>query len=309
MGQSARYQFTTADRGGNNHRLFIRWAFCQSRGGSCPKHHIRRNVCFLRWPRKGRSREAAETKREGSHGRNHRLAFFSFKHPLHQPPPDLSFTPCRLSSRPMERSCTRSFPPFHVGSERMRFYLRFSLFKVSAPFPVLLVDTVFYSVGCTIGSLINISIQYNKIIKYYIKLIKIYIDIYHFNLYGQEILKFNSFLHDMRRKDFLDQLQQRVSEERAREIHLDQDDRTRRPSPRREKGDDRWTLRHALYTGPTCTRKASNSSSNHQLPIRRLDSWKHGSQSKISGSDMAPPPSPYMATSRAYTRLLRKRER
>lgn len=113
MGQSAWYQFTTADRSGNNHRLFIRrWAFCQSRGGSCPKHHIRRNVCLLRWPRKGGPREAAETKREGSHDRNHRLAFFSFKHPLHQPPPDLSSIPCRLSSRSKECSCTRSFPLF-----------------------------------------------------------------------------------------------------------------------------------------------------------------------------------------------------
>lgn len=81
--------------------------------------------------------------------------------------------------------------PFHVGSERMRFYPRFSLFKVSAPFPVLLVDTVFYSAGCTVGRFINIPIQYNTIVKYYIKLIKInilylyiiyHVYIYHFNL-------------------------------------------------------------------------------------------------------------------------------
>ncbi|KYQ52140.1 hypothetical protein ALC60_08755 [Trachymyrmex zeteki] len=49
---------------------------------------------------------------------------------------------------------------------------------------------------------------------------------------------------------------------------------------RSEKGDDRWTLRDQRATGIV----------------------------KISGPSMAPPPSPYMATSRAYTRLLRKRD-
>ncbi|XP_018340182.1 PREDICTED: uncharacterized protein LOC108747289 [Trachymyrmex septentrionalis] len=48
-------------------------------------------------------REVAKTKREGSYDRNHRFAFFSgFKHPLHQPLPDFSFTPCRLSLRHKE---------------------------------------------------------------------------------------------------------------------------------------------------------------------------------------------------------------
>lgn len=98
------------------------------------------------------------------------------------------------------------------------------------------------------------------------------------------------------------------------EIHLDQDDRTCRPSSRREKREGGWPVdvarpardRHCIPDPRARVR--GSSSSNHQLPIRRVDSWKHGSRSKISGPSMAPPPSPYMATSRAYTRLLRKRD-
>jgi len=67
---SKRYQFTTANRSGSNHRLFIRcWAFCQSRGGSYPKHHIRRNVCLLRWPRKGGSRGIARGGEDEARGK------------------------------------------------------------------------------------------------------------------------------------------------------------------------------------------------------------------------------------------------
>lgn len=80
---------------------------------------------------------------------------------------------------------------------------------------------------------------------------------------------------------------------------------------RSEKGDDRWTLRDQRDTHcipDPRARERGSSSSNHQLPIRRGDSWKHGSRSKISGPSMAPPPRPYMATSRAYTRLLWKRD-
>jgi len=90
-------------------------------------------------------REAAKTKREGSYDRNHRFAFFNgFKHPLHQPLPDFSFTPCRLSLRHKETFVHAFTSPFHVRSERMRlgmrFYpMRFSTFlKAFASFPVLL---------------------------------------------------------------------------------------------------------------------------------------------------------------------------
>ncbi|XP_011638226.1 uncharacterized protein LOC105427931 [Pogonomyrmex barbatus] len=65
---------------------------------------------------------AAGTKSEGSHDRNHRLAFFSgFKHPLHQPPPDLSSLPPAASARAQRNSRVRAFiSPFYIGSERMR---------------------------------------------------------------------------------------------------------------------------------------------------------------------------------------------
>lgn len=116
-----------------------------------------------------RETTVAGTERERSHDRNHRLAFFSgFKHPLHQPPPDLSFTPCRLSSRSKERARARVHFPFsrrkRKDVSRMRFYPGFSLtlLKVSARFPVLLVDVVFYSTDCTVGNSMN-TYGYNKI--------------------------------------------------------------------------------------------------------------------------------------------------
>lgn len=62
--------------------------------------------------------------------------------------------------------------------------------------------------------------------------------------------------------------------------------RTNRPSPRwraRRGMTDRWTLRHALYPSDPRARGDGGDPSNHQLPIRRVDSWKHGSRSKISG--------------------------
>lgn len=59
-----------------------------------------------------------------------------------------------------------------------------------------------------------------------------------------------------------------------------------------KKGDDQWT-RHALYrTHIHAYVRAGlgvTNSSNHQLPIRRVDSWKHGSRSKISGPGMGTP--------------------
>lgn len=316
MGQSAWYQFTTADRSGNNHRLFIRrWAFCQSRGGSCPKHHIRRNVCLLRWPRKGGPREAAETKREGSHDRNHRLAFFSFKHPLHQPPPDLSSIPCRLSSRSKECSCTRSFPLFTSEAKGC----------VSDVFlPAVLSDAFqslrfrFFSLtSCStlrVGNLINIHIQliYNKIMKYYIELIKIICIlgyVYHILIYRSRKLgsQFGNSRHATKRLSWSIMAACLEGRGIARYIwtrtigHVDllQDERRGMTGGR--------CATRIVYR--THVHARGSSSSNHQLPIRRVDSWKHGSRSKISGSDMALPPSPYMATSRAYTRLLRKWER
>lgn len=154
MGQSAWYQFTTADRGSNNHRYLYGVGLFVSCGVVLVLNITSAEMCASYADREKEDREGpreaavAETKREGSHDRNHRLAFFSFKHPLHQPPPDLSFTPCRLSSRSKERSWYTFISPFHVGSERMhlgcvsiRGFFFLTLFKVSAPFPVLLADS------------------------------------------------------------------------------------------------------------------------------------------------------------------------
>lgn len=60
--------------------------------GPCPKHHIRRGAssvdCVL--PRSRPTDEGnAAGKTEKERERNHRFTFSSFKHPLHQPPPDL----------------------------------------------------------------------------------------------------------------------------------------------------------------------------------------------------------------------------
>lgn len=99
--------------------------FLSVAGWLCPKHHIRRNVCFFLADRGKEDREgpggtaaaaaaaaATTTKRserEATTGTTASAFFSGFKHPLHQPPPDLPFTPCRLISRSKRR--TRSFPP------------------------------------------------------------------------------------------------------------------------------------------------------------------------------------------------------
>lgn len=133
--------------------VFIRrWAFCQLRGGSCPKHHIRRNVCLLRWPRKGGSRGTAK----GSGDRDETRG-----KPRQEPPP--RFLQLQTSAAPAATRSLYPLPPqfalkgtliytfispFHVGSERMhlggvstRGFFFLTLFKVSAPFPVLLANS------------------------------------------------------------------------------------------------------------------------------------------------------------------------
>lgn len=124
-------------------------------------------------------------------------------------------------------------------------------------------------------------------------------------------MAFNAqFLHDMQReRDFLDRLWPRVSPkgEGSRDTSGPGRSDTSAFSETRE-------ARRGMTGGRCATRivyrthvrARGSSSSNHQLPIRRVDSWKHGSRSKISGPGIAPPPSPYMATSRAYSRLLRR---
>jgi len=103
----------------------------------------------------------------------------------------------------------------------------------------------------------------------------------------------------------------RVSQrKRDHEIHLDQDHRTRRPSPRREKREGAWT------GGRCATRivhwthvRAREAAARRITSCRFAESTPGSTGSKISDPGMAPPPSPYMATSRAYSATSKKRER
>lgn len=101
--------------------------------------------------------------------------------------------------------------------------------------------------------------------------------------------------------------------ERDREIHLDQDDRTRLGLLRDERNERRG------MTGGRCATRIVRRTHVHarEAAARRITSCRFaestpgstGVDLKLAVPDMAPPPSPYMATLRAYTRLLRRRER
>lgn len=86
--------------------------------GLCPKHHIRRGASSADHvlPRSWLTDEGNVTgKTEKEHERNHRLTFSSFKHPLHQPPPDLVY----LSS-------ISPLTPSQRDTHSLLFLLRFS---------------------------------------------------------------------------------------------------------------------------------------------------------------------------------------
>lgn len=135
----ARYQFM-ANHGNNNHRrchLFIR-SFLTVLEQLCPKHHIRWDTSYMawcsRWPRKGGPEEpwsggsgGNEMKQERSRNRNYRLAFFgSFKHPLHQPLPDLLSLPSAALTYAQRRTFARLRTLFHI--ERSLIYILICIF-------------------------------------------------------------------------------------------------------------------------------------------------------------------------------------
>lgn len=99
---------------GTNHYLYGKTFL----SGLCPKHHIRRGASSADHvlPRSWLTDEGNVTgKTEKEHERNHRLTFSSFKHPLHQPPPDLVYLSSISPLTPSQRD-THSF----------LFFLRFS---------------------------------------------------------------------------------------------------------------------------------------------------------------------------------------
>lgn len=182
---SKRYQFTTANRSGSNHRLFIRcWAFCQSRGGSCPKHHIRRNVCFLRWPRKGGSRGTARGGEDEARGKLRQEPpprFLQWLQTSAAPAATRFFVyPLPPQFAPQRNARTRVHFPFSSeakGCVSIRGSRRFS--KPSLRFRFFY-DVVFSFTDCTVGNskLIYIDINIVQLKNMYRYLLCVYLCIY-----------------------------------------------------------------------------------------------------------------------------------